>query len=494
MNSRPAVPEFLARQLGAALPPGHVFFMYFPATMTCAEAKSREAEIHQHKAEQKAAQDRAAKQAAKKFLDKHAPRKAWHFDDEGKADGRTAVEKAGAASQAAAHLRQRQRALAAATPAVMTYSARLASPLATGLGIEHPTENGFAFLWPYGVPFLPGSAIKGALRRAAEMLATGEASGLADDPAPGQPRWTLPAVWALFGFDSSALYNSRAVDLCPPKSLAILEHWLALGVAKNSQAEKIKSPQKFLASPQSETGRRAVHARGALEFWDAFPVGPITVDIMNPHAYQYYEGRDEGRATPAECDAPRPVFFLAIKSGAELDFYVRCQTRRLHADLVRDWQPLLRQAFALAGGWLGFGAKTAVGYGALAESAPAANAAPPVGTSTRPAAAAPPARSAPTPPAAPAAPAAPALGGKAAELRENVRNVRKSRRGDIPSAVDGWRQKWLDLPAADQAVLREEIVKALREWRKHDPKSFAKRAGAKHWLIEWLSGAEEPKR
>jgi CRISPR-associated protein Cmr6 len=34
----------------------------------------------------------------------------------------------------------------------------------TGLGLEHPIENGFAWHHTLGVPFLPGSSIKGALR------------------------------------------------------------------------------------------------------------------------------------------------------------------------------------------------------------------------------------------------------------------------------------------------------------------------------------------
>ena len=35
------------------------------------------------------------------------------------------------------------------------------APFATGLGNEHPIENGFAFLTPYGLPYLAGSGVKG---------------------------------------------------------------------------------------------------------------------------------------------------------------------------------------------------------------------------------------------------------------------------------------------------------------------------------------------
>lgn len=42
--------------------------------------------------------------------------------------------------------------------------------LTTGLGASHPTENGFSFDPVIGVPYLPGSAVKGLCRRAAELM------------------------------------------------------------------------------------------------------------------------------------------------------------------------------------------------------------------------------------------------------------------------------------------------------------------------------------
>jgi CRISPR-associated protein Cmr6 len=48
------------------------------------------------------------------------------------------------------------------------------APFTTGLGNEHPLENGFAFLNPYGLPYLSGSGVKGVLRQAANELASGE--------------------------------------------------------------------------------------------------------------------------------------------------------------------------------------------------------------------------------------------------------------------------------------------------------------------------------
>lgn len=47
---------------------------------------------------------------------------------------------------------------------------KLAWRFATGLGSEHPTENGFAFDVPTGVPTIRGSAVKGLCRAAARMM------------------------------------------------------------------------------------------------------------------------------------------------------------------------------------------------------------------------------------------------------------------------------------------------------------------------------------
>lgn len=48
-----------------------------------------------------------------------------------------------------------------------TIEVRTVARFATGLGADHPTENGFSFDPASGLPFLPGSALKGLCRRAA---------------------------------------------------------------------------------------------------------------------------------------------------------------------------------------------------------------------------------------------------------------------------------------------------------------------------------------
>ena len=67
-------------------------------------------------------------------------------------------------------------------------SATSTAPFATGLGNEHPIENGFAFLTPYGLPYLAGSGVKGILRRAMQELCADGIDGFSGE-----------AINALFG-------------------------------------------------------------------------------------------------------------------------------------------------------------------------------------------------------------------------------------------------------------------------------------------------------
>lgn len=188
--------------------------------------------------------------------------------------------------------------------------AKAISPFMTGTGMEHPLENGFAFLNPYGLPYLPGSGVKGVLRRAAEELA-GVSLRYEFEDSRG---WTREAVLDLFG-ESTGEDNGRI---------------------------------------------------GALRFWDVFPTpegDTLRVEIMTPHFAEYYQGA--GEKNPSEDGQPNPIAFLAMPPGTRFTFHVECALERLNEPLAAQWKGLLQAAFEHAFDWLGFGAKTAVGYGHL---------------------------------------------------------------------------------------------------------------------------------
>jgi CRISPR-associated protein Cmr6 len=206
-----------------------------------------------------------------------------------------------------AALRARQQALFVQYgPNSHRISATSTAPFATGLGNEHPIENGFAFLTPYGLPYLAGSGVKGILRRAMQEL-----------QSDGEDGFTLESINALFG-------------------------------------------PELIAKPEDAQ-------RGALDFWDVFPQpagNKLVVEIMTPHFGGYYQKNE----TPHDSGAPIPVSFLAVPAKSQFDFHVVCQPMRLPLSLQTQWRTLLDRAFQHAFEWVGFGAKTSVGYGAMAAT------------------------------------------------------------------------------------------------------------------------------
>jgi CRISPR-associated protein Cmr6 len=234
-------------------------------------------------------------------------------------------------------LSARQRALGEAVPShrLLRIEAKAIAPFTTGLGNEHPLENGFAFLNPYGLPYLPGSGVKGVLRQAARELAGGQ---WGDDK----------------GWSEEPRYEIRVSEDPdePPLRLTMLD---------------------VLFGRETKPGEQE-HFRGALCFWDVIPEiqgDSLLVEIMTPHYADYYQ---QG-VPPHDSGEPKPISFLTVPPGSRFLFHVTCDTLHLErtaADLAKDghWKQLIEAAFEHAFRWLGFGAKTAVGYGAMGRAEP----------------------------------------------------------------------------------------------------------------------------
>ena len=281
----------------------------------------------------------------------------------------------------AAHVRRQQAIFfTAAGEDGLELMAKSVAPFTTGLGNEHPLENGFAFLNPYGLPYLPGSGIKGVVRRAAEELAH-------RDFFHGGSGWTLPAIWHLFGFEPWLTSAGRRAD-------SEWEEWVdGFSVSKDEIGayldtvideradgyEGLKHRIRKADDPTSALRlllqNRHLHVRGALEFWDAVPQimsSRLSVEIMTPHHSHYYQKRAHaGSVSPHDSGRPNPISFLTVPPGSGFVFHVRCNQKRLFRsapELADDhrWCALVQAAFEHAFEWLGFGAKTAVGYGAMA--------------------------------------------------------------------------------------------------------------------------------
>lgn len=238
------------------------------------------------------------------------------------ADGMSNITHLNASDQAATQaMLARQRMLAdRAGDAHFMIEAQSIAPFSTGLGNEHPLENGFAFLHPHGLPYLAGSGVKGVLRQAARELCAGswgDGHGWNDEPrySIGDNRFSM--MDALFG-------------------------------AESADADSF-------------------HLRGALSFWDVIPqMDKLAIDIMTPHQSHYLQGSE----VPHDSGAPVPIPFLVIPPETSFVFNMVCDNHRLQRiapGLEQDWRKLVESALMHAFDWLGFGAKTAVGYGAMQE-------------------------------------------------------------------------------------------------------------------------------
>lgn len=232
---------------------------------------------------------------------------------------------------------------------LLRIEAQATAPFTTGLGNDHPLENGFSFLWPYGLPYLPGSGVKGVIRKAAQELAAG--------------MWGDSRGWS-----AQPAYVINVGTERKPRTLSLSVIDVLFG----------REPPKGDGD----------HVRGALEFWDVIPEiagDSLLVEIMTPHQTHYYQQKSERKSgdsvSPHDSGQPNPIAFLTIPPGSTFAFHVVCDERHL-ARLIRErqggpdllqkgsdgkplWQKLIEAAFEHAFQWLGFGAKTAVGYGAM---------------------------------------------------------------------------------------------------------------------------------
>jgi CRISPR-associated protein Cmr6 len=305
------------------------------------------------------------------------------------------------------------------------------APFTTGLGNEHPLENGCAFLNPYGLPYLPGSGVKGVVRQAARELGSG---------MWGETRgWREERCYPLVRNGKPVLDRS--------------EQPIALSMAD------------VLFGRETAEGETE-HVRGALSFWDVIPQiagDALMVEIMTPHQGHYYQSDRKKTPSPPYFQAPHdsgqpnPISFLTVPPGSRFVFHVVCDVARLRSltehrtegapDLLADgdtrWKALLRVAFEHAFAWLGFGAKTAVGYGAMShvEEPP-----PRAGSESEPA----PANLSPADP-------------RTAATEQQIRALRPQDRG----RVDGAAQAIGRCPAEDRPRLWAALRQRLAElgWR-----------------------------
>lgn len=236
--------------------------------------------------------------------------------------------------------------------------------LVVGLGSGSVYETSMTLHHIYGIPYIPGSAVKGVMRNyiVAEYLT----SQVSDNLNILNKCIELPDI-------KSCQYLKSKDETKAPKQLR--EDLKISEQDKNGSRITIEpSPllvEKILMGWDELILIRKIFGnqkqRGTVIFVDAYPVAApiIEADIMNPHYSEYYSG--DGDIPPADYLDPKPIFFLTVKN-TEFYFHLLAKKKDGHIfDQKIGGKTIVR--------WLkealsehGIGAKTAVGYGRLRET------------------------------------------------------------------------------------------------------------------------------
>lgn len=187
--------------------------------------------------------------------------------------------------------------------------------LVVGLGGESVYETSITLHHVYGIPYIPGSSIKGVVRS-----------------------------WIITSYFSSHDENGQKIAFDLKKA--------------EERAQKHPGFIDWFGSQD--------HA-GKITFFDAFPMGTPRVepDIMNVH-YQNYYSDNKGRTAPTDFQRTNPIPFLTV-SGSPFQFIVGAKEQSLIDNKMIQEKSIvawLKDALASHG----LGAKTAVGYGYLKPS------------------------------------------------------------------------------------------------------------------------------
>lgn len=238
----------------------------------------------------------------------------------------------------------------------IAFRMRLTERMAAGLGASHVLETGLTLERNTGLPYLPGSTVKG-LARAWGLIEVASQLGiiLTEKNEAHTPLNKLAQI--LVEATPADLQIAKEGEL--PKPIADLLKALPDKEPPLEDALLYLDYFRFVFGSQSNGG--------AINFLDGIYYGQqaprFASDVMTPHFVEYYTGN--GSKPPADDDNPNPVSFLPVDKGNTFAFGL---VPRLSAfegldipvdgvlNIARDW---LINALAQ----LGAGSKTAAGYG-----------------------------------------------------------------------------------------------------------------------------------
>jgi CRISPR-associated protein Cmr6 len=215
---------------------------------------------------------------------------------------------------------------------------RLAGRLLLGHGNPAPTEVGLTVHHTWGVPIIPGSAIKGLLAHYLDAVYGPDRPGLAPHDASLGEEARVRARYQGVTWDGRRIVHGPG------------DVYRAL-----FGAPAAASDDEYAAFGTGETA-------GLVTFHDALFVpgtagdSPFAQDVLTVHHGDYYVS--EGRLSPNDYESPTPVAFLTVRPGAGF-LLALSGPAEWTGFALEHLQPALRE-------W-GVGGKTAAGYGRIDE-------------------------------------------------------------------------------------------------------------------------------
>lgn len=232
------------------------------------------------------------------------------------------------------------------------------SRLVVGLGDESVYETSIRLHRNYGVPYIPGSALKGVTKHYAILELTEKLKDIKE--------FKDVDFFNLAKKVQDALENPAKDENSEEDVKKAIKEKLG-GVSERTPDAvfwEMQILRKMFGTQNQE---------GSIIFFDAFPNPKsikdkpiLELDIMSPHYQPYYrEGKE-----PGDWYDPKPIFFLAVPRGIEFHFALAYREMSREQLEKAQNQKLLENARALLCEALkehGVGAKTALGYGRMID-------------------------------------------------------------------------------------------------------------------------------
>ena len=225
-----------------------------------------------------------------------------------------------------------------------------------GLGAENIHETSMTLHHIYGIPYIPGSALKGIARDVAMADLCSEVEN--EKPDVMDTLISMP--------DSNETDEEKRKREITKYGKVKRQNEISVKPEDSTIDKIIKGWSKFETAQKVFGGQKQA---GNVIFFDAFPEKDVTIklDIMNPHYPEYYSGNE----APTDWQNPKPIKFLTVEN-TPFNFALALNKKETDQNRNKiDSDPALLNA---AEAWLkkaleehGVGAKTSVGYGYFSQ-------------------------------------------------------------------------------------------------------------------------------